>query len=219
MAIIAPWAVPVNKEFTARVFLRENQEPLPDVGVWAISTDTAETLKDELGILREGVNPADAEKDYESLMGKHGIFLGRTGEDGRVTYAFKQAGGYILVAAKKGLLPGFTRIKVGETTNALGIKAPKRIPAGEEVTIGVFAHLTQEAVEGAGVWAVTRDNIETLQQEAKKLNEDPQTPAEDKDYESLVKARGQFLGRTDKDGRLKHTFKEDGSYLLIAVNL
>src|SRR3972149_4706772 len=167
LAIIAPWAVPVNKEFTARVFLRENQEPLPDVGVWAISTDTAETLKDELGILREGVNPADAEKDYESLMGKHGIFLGRTGEDGRVTYAFKQAGGYILVAAKKGLLPGFTRIKVGETTNVLGIKAPKRTPAGEEVTIGVFAHLTQEAVEGAGVWAVTRDNIETLQQEAK----------------------------------------------------
>src|SRR3989338_11222184 len=79
LAIIAPWAVPVNKEFTARVFLRENQEPFPGAGVWAISADTADSLKDELGILREDANPADADKDYESLLGKHGIFLGQIG--------------------------------------------------------------------------------------------------------------------------------------------
>ncbi|MBI2850353.1 MAG: hypothetical protein HYX80_04845, partial [Chloroflexi bacterium] len=164
LAIIAPWAVPVNKEFTARVFLRENQEPFPGAGVWAIDIDTAERLKDELGELKEDSNRPDAERDYESILEKHAIFLGRTGDDGRVAHAFKQAGGYILVAAKNGYLPGITRIRVGENIKALGIKAPKRAPVGEEVTIGVFARLTQEAVEGAGVWAVSRDRVEALQQ-------------------------------------------------------
>ncbi|MBI2849885.1 MAG: hypothetical protein HYX80_02440, partial [Chloroflexi bacterium] len=100
---------------------------------------------------------------------------------------------------------------------ALGIKAPKRAPVGEEVTIGVFARLTQEAVEGAGVWAVSRDRVEALQQEAQKLKDDPGTAAEEKDYEAIVKAHGQFLGRTDKDGQLTHTFRDAGIYVLVAV--
>jgi hypothetical protein len=168
-----------------------------------------------LGELKEGSEKADA--DYESILENRAIFLGRTGEDGRVAYAFKQAGGYILVAAKRGHIPGITHIRVGENVKALGVRAPKRAPVGEEVTIGVFDRLAQEPVEGAGVFAISKDNVEMLQQEAQKLKDDPNTASEDKDYEAVVKARGEFLGRTDKDGTLTHTFKDAGIYVLVAV--
>lgn len=220
LAVIAPWAVAVKQEFTARVFLRETQNPFTGAGVWAITPETADNLKDQLGILREGAtDPADADKDYEALLEKYGVFLGRSGEDGRVSHSFKEGGKYILVAARKGLLPGFTHIRVGDEHkgNVLVIKAPKRAIAGEEVTIGVFSRLDQGAVEGAGVWAVAKDNIEAIQQEVQKLKEDTKTADAEKDYEALVKNRGQFLGRTNKEGQVNHKFKETGAYLLVAI--
>ncbi|MFH1646766.1 MAG: hypothetical protein ABID71_03605 [Chloroflexota bacterium] len=217
LAIIAPWSAPVSGEFTVRAFLRENQEPFPGAGVWAISGDDGETLKEELGRLRQDSSQPDAEKDYESILNAHGTFLGRTGVDGRLTCTFEQAGRYILVAARNGYLPGFTRIGIRETIKALGIRSPRRAPLGEPVTLAVFERVTQETVAGAGIWAVTRDNIEALQQEARTLREDTSLSAEEKDYEATVNMYGFFLGRTDELGQLDYTFDEAGGYLLVAV--
>ncbi|OGO41841.1 MAG: hypothetical protein A2137_07190 [Chloroflexi bacterium RBG_16_58_8] len=218
LAIIAPWTVPVGKEFTMRTFLRENQEPFPGAGVWAVSADSIDKVKEALGELREGPKEADVDRDYEGIVGRHGIFLGRTGNDGRLAYTFEKPGKYVLIAARNGYLPGFTRVGIrGANVKALGIKAPKRAPVGQPVTMTVFERGTQEPVEGAGVWAITRDKMEALKQEAETLREDASVAAEEKDYESLANKHGFFLGRTDKKGELEYTFKEAGVYLLVAV--
>ena len=219
LAIIAPWTVPVGKEFTVRAFLRENQEPFPGAGVWAINQDTDQALKEELSQLRQDYGPTDEEKDYESILNVHGIFLGRTGGDGRLACTFEQAGKYILVAARNGYLPGCTHITARLTVKALGIQAPKRTPVGEEITIAVFARITQDAVQGAGIWAVTRDNVEVLKQEAQALKDDTSLSDEEKDYEALVDGYGFFLGITDTHGKLEYTFEEAGGYLLVAVKM
>jgi hypothetical protein len=217
LAIIAPWTVPAGKEFTVRAFLREDQEPFPNAGIWAINRDDVATLQDELAWLRDNAEPTDEGKDYESVLDAHGMFLGRTGRDGRLAVTFEQAGRYILVAARNGYLPGFTHIGIRDTIKALGIRAPRRAPAGEPVTMQVFERINQKAVEGAGVWAVTRDNVEALKQEAETLRQDTSLSDEDKDYEALTEAYGFFLGRTDENGKLDYTFEDAGVYLLVAV--
>lgn len=217
LAIIAPWVGWVGKEVSMTVFLRENQEPFPGAGVWAITPETAEALKEEIARLNNDASQPAGEKDYEAMMESRGIFLGRTNGDGRVIYTFEQAGRYVLVAAKKGYLPGFTRIGIREIVKALGIEAPKRVPPGEEFTLTVFERGTQNPVEDAGVWAVTRDKVEALQADAKALREDTSIAAEEKDYEALVKVHGIFLGKTGNNGKLDYTFEEAGGYLLVAV--
>lgn len=217
LAIIAPWVAPVGKEVQMTVFLRENQEPFPGAGVWAITPETAEALKEEVARLNQDDSQPAGEKDYEAMMESRGIFLGRTNGDGRVVYTFEQAGRYVLVAAKKGYLPGFTHIGIRESIKALAIQAPRRVPPGEQFTLTVFERGTQEPVEEAGVWAITRDKVETLQTEAKALREDTSIPAEEKDYEALVKVYGIFLGKTGNNGKLDYAFEEAGGYLLVAV--
>ncbi len=217
LAIIAPWTVPAGKEFTVRAFLRENQEPFPNAGIWAVRRDDNEALKDELTWLRDNADQPAEDKDYESILDAHGVFLGRTGRDGRLACNFNEAGRYILVAARNGYRPGFTHIGIRDTVKALGIKAPKRAPAGRPVSMMVFDCVIHEPVQGAGVWAVTRDNMEVLKQEAEALKKDTSLSAEDKDYETLANTYGFFLGRTDENGKIEYTFDETGTYLLIAV--
>jgi hypothetical protein len=217
LAIIAPWTVPAGKEFTVRAFLRGNQEPFPNAGIWAIRQNADGTLKEDLSWLREDANQTDDNLDYESILDTHGVFLGRTGRDGRLACTFDEAGRYILVAARNGYRPGFTHIGIRETVKALGIRAPKRAPAGRPVTMMVFDRVIHEPVQGAGVWAVTRDNIDMLQQEAEALKQDASLADEEKDYESLANTYGFFLGRTDENGKLEYAFEETGTYLLVAV--
>jgi len=217
LAIIAPWVAPVGKEVQMTVFLRENQEPFPGAGVWAITPETAEALREEMAQLnKDDSQPAD-EKDYEAMMESRGIFLGRTNGDGKILYTFEQVGRYVLVAARKGYLPGFTHIGIREITKALGIESAKRVPPGEKFTLTVFERDTRNPVEDAGVWAVTRDKVEALQADAKALREDTSIPTEEKDYEALVKIHGIFLGKTGNNGKLDYTFEEAGGYLLVAV--
>ncbi len=217
LAIVAPWSGMTGKELTVRVFLRADQEPFPGAGVWAVTKEKMEALKGELAQLKDDASQPAEEKDYEKIIEAHGIFLGRTGGDGRLAHTFQQPGLYILIAAKRGYYPGFTAIKVNESIKALGIEAPKRIAPGAEITINVFDRLTQDKVEGAGIWAVTKENIEVLKAAAQAFKEDTSITAAEKDYEALVKAYAIFLGQTDKHGQLKYTFDETGGYLLVAV--
>lgn len=216
LAIIAPWMVPAGQEFTVRTFLRENQEAFPGVGVWAVSADAATSLREVLGQSAEDTT-ASAVQDYESLLEAYGTYLGRTGEDGRLICVFEQAGRYILIAGRNGYLPGFTHIGVRETVNALGIRAPQRAPAGETVSLTVYERINLQPVGGAGVWAVSRDNIEALKQEVESLRENSDLSAEEPDYEALVGLYGMFLGRTGEDGSLEFILNEAGGYLLVAV--
>ena len=100
---------------------------------------------------------------------------------------------------------------------ALAVIAPRMAPVGEEVSMTVFQRSTQEPVKDAGVWALTRENAETLKAKIAELREEGNGSLQELDWESLVSPLGIFLGTTNGNGRLEHTFAEGGRYLLIAI--
>ncbi|MFC1897842.1 hypothetical protein ACFLX8_04710, partial [Chloroflexota bacterium] len=113
--------------------------------------------------------------------------------------------------------PGFAPISIQEITNALAVMAPWMAPQGREVTITVLDRINHDPMESAGVWVLSRDNMEALKAEIKALREDTSIATAEKDYEALVNIHGSLLGLTDEDGELRHTFDETGAYLLVAV--
>ena len=217
LGIKAPGTAPVGEEVTITVFDRQTKEPVEGASVWAFSRDNAAELRAEIAALREEGNTPASQEDYEALMSVHGEPLGLTDGNGQVTHTFDEAGLYLLVAVKDGYFPGFAPIHIKPLRLALGIKAPGTAPVGEEVTITVFDRQTKEPVEGASVWAFSRDNAAELRAEIAALREEGNTPASQEDYEALMSVHGEPLGLTDGNGQVTHTFDEAGLYLLVAV--
>lgn len=217
LAIVAPRAVAVDREMSLGVFLRENQEPVEGAGVWALTKDSAEALRTESETLKgKAVN--GEEPDYEALLGGRGSFLGKTGGNGKLLHTFKEAGNYVLAAAKKGYFPDFSPLVVGggggNKLDALVIKAPRVSPPGDPVTIAVGERTGGEPVKDAGVWALTREQAEELKGKIGEIR----TADDDSsvDAEALLNGRGIFLGRTHGNGELKYTFEKEGIYVLVA---
>lgn len=212
LAIVAPRSVPVAKEMSLGVFQRENQNPVPGAGVWALTREKVEEVK-------KAVNAQTVAEDidYEALLGSHGSFLGRTGGDGRLVHTFKESGQYILVAAKKGYVPDFSPLAVRDApADALVIKAPRMSPPGESVTITVAEKANGEPVKDAGVWALTPTEAEALKARIGNSRATANaTP--DIDIESIIGGFGIFLGRTHGNGELKYTFDTAGKYILVAA--
>jgi len=217
LAIVAPRVAGVNQEISMTVFLRYNQEPFEGAGIWAFTREEAELLKEEIQAHRESNNQTDEPTDYESVAERHGRFLGRTDENGKLYHVFEQAGAYVLATFQGGYFPGFTGIKIRELPKALTIQAPRRASVGEEVTMNVSQRGIEEAIEGAGIWAVTRDNVEAFKEDMASLRENTEIAAGEKDYESVASVYGILLGWTDENGQLGYAFEEEGGYALIAV--
>lgn len=217
LAIVAPRLAGVNQEISMTVFLRYNQEPFEGAGVWALTRDEAEALREEIKALRESEGFSEEGADYEAVADVHGRFIGRTDENGKLRHSFGEAGNYVLAAFHQGYFPGFTVIHIGELPRALAIEAPKRAPVGEEVIMTVTQRGTADLIEGAGVWAITRDNVEVLRGELTLLRENKDIAPEDKDFESLAGMYGIFLGNTDANGQLSHAFAEGGGYMLLTI--
>jgi hypothetical protein len=199
------------------VYQRGTGQPVEKAGVWAATRDKVEALKQDIAALRESDSVSAAEMDYESMANIYGIYLGHTDENGQLSHAFEEAGGYLLVAVKRGYIPGFAPIRIGDTPKALAIRAPQSAKVGEEVTMTVYQRGTGEPVEKAGVWAVTRDNVEALKQNMTALRENDTISAAEMDYESMANIYGIYLGHTDENGQLSHAFEEAGGYLLVAI--
>jgi len=218
LGIKAPRIAPVGEEFTMGVFQRGYNKPVEGAGVWALSRDDAEALKEDIAPLREAGELSAQDTDFESMVSIYGTFLGRTNEEGKLSATIDEAGGYLLVAVKRGFIPGYAPLSVRETPDALGIKVPRIAPVGEEFTMGVFQRGIFEPVEGAGVWALSRDDAKALKEDIAPLREAGDlSAAQDTDFESMVSIYGTFLGRTNGEGKLSTTIDETGGYLLVAV--
>jgi len=194
LAIIAPLGVPVDQPVTMTVLQRSDASRVQGAGVWALTRDEADALNERISALRESGEMASLDIDWESLVEVYGIFLGRTDERGKLEHAFSEAGRYVLLAVKRGYVPGRTGIMIGHLPRALGIKAPDRAPVGEPVLMTVFQRGTQEPITGAGIWALTREQAEALKEEMTAMQESADVVPEDLDWESLVSVRGIFLG-------------------------
>ena len=214
LGIRAPRVAPVGEEVAITVFDRQTKEPVEGAGVWLVSKEKAEELKAEIAALRAD---GAAEQDYESVVSLHGKFLGLTGVNGQVWWTPEEAGIYLLVAVKGGYIPGFTLIRAGQVVKALGIRAPRVAPVGEEVTITVFDRQASEPAEGAGVWLISREKAEELKAEIAALRKEDSISASEQDYESIISLHGKFLGLTGVNGQVWWTPEEAGIYLLVAV--
>jgi len=212
LAVVAPRQIPVGKEMSLGVFQRENQEPVPGAGVWALTRENAEGLKNDSALKNKIASAEDV--DYEAELGSRGTFLGRTGGDGRIHHTFAQAGTFVLVAAKKSYVPDFYPIVVRTLPiDALVISAPRTSPPGESVTMTVTEKAGGDRIKDAGVWALTRENAEAVKNQIASIRS---TENASIGAEAILNAHGVFLGQTNGNGEIKHTFNEEGTFVLAA---
>jgi len=218
LAIVAPRMALVNQEMSLGVFLRQNQEPVAGASVWGITKEAAETLKNEMTTLREkGANLT--ESDYEAALGTRAFRMGKTGDNGKLSYAFKETGKFIMIAFKAHYLPDIAGIAVREKPEArpaLDIHAPKNAIIGEPVTISVLLQASSEPVKDAAIWALTREQAEALKAKIADAREANQLQSIDWEAE-LKSLSAIFLGTTNGSGNLKYTFNEAGANLLVAL--
>jgi hypothetical protein len=214
LGINAPQVAGIDEEITITVFDRQTSEPAEAAGVWLVSWEKAGRLRADITTLSDDGSTAASITDYESNMGVHGEFIDWTDRNGQVMYTFKKPGCYLLVAVKDGYSPGFTLIRAVKPFKALGIRAPRVTPVGEEATITVFDRQTKEPVEGAGVWLVSGDKAEELKADIASFRADG---AADIDYTSRLGVYGELIDETDENGQVTYTFEEAGIYLLVAV--
>jgi hypothetical protein len=217
LAIVAPRMALVSDEVSMTVFNRQNQVPVNDVGIWALTRENADILKGETDRLKEGNAAAVQALDWESLVSGYGIFLGVTKGNGQLKYTFQEASGHVLMAIHPEYFPGRTFISIRSIPIALEIQAPKRAPSEEVVTMTVLQRGTVEPVKDAGIWAITRENAEALNAEITRLKDESASSLQELDWESLAGIYGFFLGSTKGNGQLSFTFAEEGGYLLLAI--
>jgi hypothetical protein len=121
LAIDAPWRTRVGEKTTITVYERGSQDPVKDAGVWALSKENVLAIKEEIASLKQSSDRATVEAAVEKALNVRGIFLGKTNGAGKVQYNFERAGGYLLVAFKRGYFPGLRPIVVGPAlTNTFG---------------------------------------------------------------------------------------------------
>jgi hypothetical protein len=118
LAITAPESALVNEEVELSVYIRGSEEPVSEAGVWAIKVEKAGGIKGKLAELRQIYKENFQESNWEEVLDEKAITLGDTDENGQVTHAFSEAGRYVLVTVKKGYVPGFSVIAIGENEPA-----------------------------------------------------------------------------------------------------
>lgn len=214
LAIVAPWTVRVSEEMSLAVFVRADQEPASDAGVWAVTRDKVDTVKQAVKVLREKSGANASDQDYQAILDANGVLLGRTNDSGKLTYTFNDTGNYLLVAVKAGYIPGFSGLAVREV---LAITAPKKAAPGETATVAVHQRGTSDPVTDAGVWAVAWSDAKALKDKLAELRTANKGNLQNADWESVLNAQAISLGKTDQNGQASTTFDKAGRYLLITA--
>jgi len=120
LGIKAPWAARLNEDVTAKVIERRTQEPVEGAQVWAFTWEQEGTLHGTIQNAKGTLQESAENPDIESIVsGLGGMYLGKTGTGGELTYAFSNEGRYVLVTVKNGYWPAFHKIV---------IKAPQTDP-------------------------------------------------------------------------------------------
>ena len=226
LKIRAPRMAQPNEDITMAVYERpfpnvvEETAPVPvsDAHVWALSRDNTDVLKNEIAEFKERSEISAEEYDYESrVRGLGGIYLGMTDVEGKLTFSLEKEDKYLLIALNKNYWPGFAPLTIKTKPDVLAIKAPRRAMVGEEVTMNVVARRTNQPVEEAGIWALSRDNAKELRANMTEMKAQGSVAATAQDFESMMNIYGELLGTTDENGKLNHTFVEAGWKLLLTA--
>ena len=221
LAIQSPRQATVGQTVTIRVIGPISREPVEGAGVWAFTRDEAKAIQEKIAGLRQSnADDATIQAAVQTGLDAHGGRIGTTDANGKVTHAFHNAGGYLLVAWKPGYWPAFQPIVVLGASRLMNIQAPFRARIGEPVTIRVTERRTGTPIEGAGVWAIPKDAIQGIKDKLSGLKQSAAGAADaaaiDAAVESELSARGLRIGTTDANGKLQYAFQQPGGRLLIA---
>lgn len=218
LAIKAPRRAEVGESVTISIHESNSGDAVKDAGVWAITRENAEALQTKLKELKAS-KQALTDVDWDSLLKSlNSIFLGTTNGSGDLKYSFEKEGGYLLLAVKKGYIPGRGAIVIGKELNALAVETPGKVQVGDSATIRVTEKDSQDAVKDAGVWALSREKAEELKAKVDGMRKSGQADLQSTDWESILKGlNAEFLGSTNGNGQVKHTFDKAGGYIIVAL--
>jgi hypothetical protein len=190
--------------------LKATGKPVPvQVMTASQATFNAEVIK---------ADPADttAALKYAEQVKGTGIFLGSTGSDGTITYTFAANGYYIITAILDGYTPGFGRVTINSNQKRLILQSPDSAAVDTKVTFVISEN--GAAVSGASLWMLRTNDIKGTDESIweslvanKALSE-----VIDK-YKGWAREKGKLIGASDASGQVMYTFKDAGTYLLVAV--
>jgi hypothetical protein len=217
LVIVAPRAVLAGKEMQLTVFERDNQAPVADVNIWAVTKNKIEAFKKNISAVQKDNEAGVAASTNLTGMASYGESLGATDGNGVLKHAFTDNGNYLLVAFKSGFRLDFSALIVRGLPKGLAISNPNLIKLGDKVTITVHQRGASVPVADAEVWAVASDrtaNIKGLLSSAQSASKNnPQIT----DYAAILNDKAISLGKTDADGQIKdYLFDKAGRYILVA---
>lgn len=99
----------------------------------------------------------------------------------------------------------------------LAIVQPFGVRVGQEIQLTVFSRLHQEPVEGAGVWVLPKENINSVKQAVKDMTVQNLANVTEANCENILNASGTFLYHTDAHGKIFYKVTEAGKYVLVAL--
>jgi hypothetical protein len=223
LGIRLPKTAVVNQDVTITVFERNNLQPVESAAVYALKMDLTvqpETTISDNGtatqiILEAGDKTAEKYVD-EALQA--GVLIGYTDDNGQVSYSFTETGRYIITASKDGYHSAFARISILlSMPDELGVKLPSRAKVDEQVSIKVVNRLTQNAEEGASVYALDyTDTLKQVSPSVSAVNETDQYYRAES-YAELARSAGIYIGDTDSNGEVTYAFTSSGRYVIVAV--
>ena len=201
-------------------------DPPPEGGSAAAALDPGLA-----GALGQAV-PEDAELAPDSYSDWGGEFLGLTNSEGQLRTTFGWPGQRLILALKRGAIPGYTMIEVvPPTLQALAIRGPELINAGDDARYLVSDRRDGSPVPGAFVFAIPRgvptpgpdplplQPIEADEAVAVELAAlaDGVSSDEELTAEALRRWRAIFLGVTNERGVVEHAYANPDRYLVVAL--
>jgi hypothetical protein len=123
LAITAPKRALPNTPVDIMVHLRGSDAPVADAGVWAVTLENAQALKDKL-TQAQTANPQAS--DFANILSANAKLIGKTGADGKLSYSFANEGRYALIAFKTDFRPALSGIVIATPNPTPAATTPVR---------------------------------------------------------------------------------------------
>lgn len=165
-------------------------------------------------------DPADttAAQKYADQIKGSGIFLGNTDGSGAITYTFNTNGYYIITAILDGYTPGFGRVTVNTSQKRLMLQTPASAAEDTTVTFFISENGTGTAVAVATLWMLHTNDIKGAYESIWESLIANKVLSDNVDkYKGWMQQKGKSIGASDTSGQVNYTFKESGTFLLVAL--
>jgi hypothetical protein len=198
--------VDVGQPVAITVYTKHGHNTVSQAMVYALNTS-------QLTITADNANYNITSESYADVAVQQGLFLGYTGNDGRVEYAFQDTGRYIIIAIKDGFIPGMDYLTVNlAAVSGLVIKAPDSVVAGKNAIFKVTERDHGIPVDNAALYAMEIGGIST----SEVVDSTVALPYELENVDDIT-TNGIFMGYSNNGGIVRFQFTEAGNYIVVAI--